>query len=119
LSLYNQPNDRKHTSYAQHIVAEELVSEFKEGKGLKTWWNVVNDNNHWLDATYMAAAAASASGIYLLSPTPETPNGPTITAKPKASNEQTQSKPPGKPANQRHGAPKRRKGGWVKSLRNR
>ncbi len=116
LSLFSFPNDSKHTSYAQHIVAEELVSEFKEGKGVKTYWNVVNDNNHWLDATYMCAAAASARGIYLLSPTAETPDGPAVSVKPKASNEQkTQSKPPA----QRHGAPKKRAGGWVKSLRNR
>ena len=120
LSLFVQPNDRKHTSYAQHIVAEELVSEFKEGKGVKTWWNKVNENNHWLDATYMAAAAASARGIYLLSATPETPDGPTVTARPKAANEPAKQKqPPGKPAGQRHGIPKRRPGGWVASIRRR
>jgi hypothetical protein len=120
LSLFNQPGDKKHTSYAQHIVAEELVSEFKEGKGLKTYWNVVSDNNHWLDATYNAAAAASARGIYLLSPTPDTPNGQSVTARPKATNEQAQQKPPaGKPAGQRHGTPKKRAGGWVNSLRRR
>lgn len=120
LSLFVQPNDRKHTSYAQHIVAEELVSEFKEGKGVKTWWNKVSENNHFLDATYMAAAAASARGIYLLSATPETPDGPSVTAKPKASHEPaTQKQPPGKPAGQRHGVPKRRPGGWVASIRRR
>lgn len=117
LSLFNQPNDRKHTSFAQHITSEELVSEFKEGKGLKTYWNPVSDNNHWLDATYNAAAAASARGIYLLSPTEALPNGPAVTAKPKAPDEQKKqdSKPPG----QRHGVPKRRPGGWVNSLRKR
>lgn len=118
LSLFTQPNDRKHTSFAQHIVAEELVSEFKEGKGVKTWWNKVNENNHWLDATYMAAAAASARGVYLLSPTAEHPNGPTVS--PRSTNEQAKQKSPaGKPAGQRHGAPKQRKGGWVNSLRRR
>jgi len=120
LSLFVQPNDRKHTSYAQHIASEELVSEFKEGKGVKTYWNVINDNNHWLDATYMAAAAASARGIYLLSPTTENPDGPSVTPRTKAPNEQAQQKPPaGKPAGQRHGVPKRRSGGWVNSLRKR
>ena len=120
LSLFVQPNDRKHTSYAQHIVAEELVSEFKEGKGVKTYWNKVSENNHWLDATYMAAAAASARGIYLLSPTADAPNGPSVTPRAKAPNEQAQQKPPaGKPAGQRHGVPKRRNGGWVNSLRRR
>jgi hypothetical protein len=118
LSLFVQPNDRKHTSYAQHIAAEELVSEFKEGKGVKTYWNVVNDNNHWLDATYMAAAAASARGIYLLSPTPETPNGPAVSPVQRDSANEQQKKTP-KPPGQRHGTPKKRAGGWVKSLRNR
>lgn len=120
LSLFNQPNDRKHTSFAQHIVSEELVSEFKEGKGVKTYWNVVSDNNHWLDATYNAAAAASARGIYLLSPTADNPDGPTVTPRAKDANEQAAKKPPaGKPAGQRHGVPKRRAGGWVNSLRKR
>jgi hypothetical protein len=119
LSLFVQPNDRKHTSYAQHIVAEELVSEFKEGKGTKTYWNRVSENNHWLDATYMCAAAASARGIYLLSPTAENPNGPSVTPRQKAPNEQTAKQPAGKPAAQRHGVPKRRPGGWVNSLRKR
>jgi hypothetical protein len=35
LSLFNLQGNRKHLSYAQHIVAEELVSEFKEGKGAR------------------------------------------------------------------------------------
>lgn len=118
LSLFNQPNDRKHTSFAQHIVSEELVSEFKEGKGVKTYWNVVNDNNHWLDATYMAAAAASARGIYLLSPTAENPDGPTVEPRSKAEHEQ-KPKQTAKPPGQRHGTPKKRSGGWVASLRKR
>ncbi len=118
LSLFVQPNDRKHTSFAQHIAAEELVSEFKEGKGVKTSWNKISENNHWLDATYMAAAAASARGIYLLSPTAEHPNGPAVSPRPKAEHEQKKT-PTGKPAGQRHGTPKRRPGGWVQSLRKR
>lgn len=118
LSLFNQANDRKHTSYAQHIVSEELVSEFKEGKGVKTYWNVINDNNHWLDATYYASAAASARGIYLLSPTPETPNGPAVQPRAKTTDEPKQ-KQTGKPPGQRHGTPKKRAGGWVASLRKR
>jgi hypothetical protein len=120
LSLFTQPGDRKHTSFAQHVVAEELVSEFKEGKGLKTYWHPVSENNHWLDATYMASAAASARGVYLLSETKGNPDGPTVTPRQKDSNEQAAQKPPaGKPAGQRHGVPKKRPGGWVASLRKR
>jgi hypothetical protein len=44
------------------------VTEFKEGKGAKTYWRKNAENNHWLDATYMAAAASEACGIKLLAP---------------------------------------------------
>ena len=66
----------------------------------------------------MAAAAASARGIYLLSQTPETPDGQSVTQSPKAEHEQA-TKKTGKPAGQRHGVPKHRKGGWVAGLRKR
>ena len=66
LSLYSTDGSKTHSSYAQHIVAEELVTEFKEGKGSKTYWNQKNENNHWLDATYMAAAASEACGVKLM-----------------------------------------------------
>lgn len=67
LSIYEVPGGQRHTSYAQHIVAEELVREFKEGKGEREYWDVKNDNNHWLDATYYAAAAGRYAGARLLS----------------------------------------------------
>jgi phage terminase large subunit GpA-like protein len=111
LSLFVQPNDRKHTSFANHITAEELVTEFKEGKGVKTYWDPTSDNNHWLDATYMAAAAAGARGIYLLTPTPDNQQ---ITPKEKeASGKERTKRTP-------HGyVPRKRPGGWVNSLKNR
>jgi hypothetical protein len=115
LSLFCQPNDRKHTSFSQHIAAEELVTEFKPGKGVKTYWNVVNDNNHWLDATYMAAAAAGARGIYLLTGPSVNADSTTIAPRIKT-NEQKKAKS----KKHQHGrTPKKRKGGWVASLRNR
>lgn len=67
LSLYLPSENEKHYSYAQHIAAEELVTEFKEGKGARTFWNVKNQNNHWLDATYYAACAGRFTGVSLLS----------------------------------------------------
>jgi len=66
LSIYSPDGSYRHTSYAQHIAAEELVTEFKEGKGVKTYWDVRNENNHWLDATYMAAAASEVCGVKLI-----------------------------------------------------
>jgi hypothetical protein len=68
LSIYEPIGKQKHTSYAQHIVAEELLTEFKEGKGVKTYWHPRNDNNHWLDATYLAAACTESMGIALITP---------------------------------------------------
>ncbi len=66
LSLYNAKGDRKrHMSYGHHIVAEERREEFVAGKGLKRWWHQKNRNNHWLDATYMACAAAGMLGMSL------------------------------------------------------
>ena len=66
LSLFELDGYEKHGSYSQHIAAEELLTEFKEGKGVKTYWNVKNENNHWLDATYMAAAGSEVCGIKLV-----------------------------------------------------
>ncbi len=67
LSLFDIEG-RGHQSYAKHVVAEQYVTEFKEGKGSRSYWDVRNDNNHWLDATYMAAAASEAVGIKLIGP---------------------------------------------------
>jgi len=66
LSIFSADNGQPHYSYASHIVAEELVTEFKEGKGLRTYWVPKNENNHWLDATYMSAAAGEVCGIKLI-----------------------------------------------------
>jgi phage terminase large subunit GpA-like protein len=116
MSLFSTPGNRQHISYAQHVVAEELVSEFKEGKGVKTYWSKVNDNNHWLDATYMASAAAGAHGVYLLSGTQSTPDGPEV--QPRTSDGSKPAQQP-KPKQQLHGRPKHRPGGWVNSIRRR
>jgi hypothetical protein len=92
LSLYSPEGTERHTTYAQHIVSEELLSEFKEGKGQKTYWHKKNENNHWLDSTYMCAAALERLGVKLITPseieiTPQT-------AKPKVA-----------PARKQHGMP--------------
>lgn len=67
LSIF-QDEAVSHISYSQHIAAEELLTVFKEGKGLKTYWHSKSENNHWLDATYMAAAAGEACGVKLVGP---------------------------------------------------
>jgi phage terminase large subunit GpA-like protein len=65
LSLF-QDESMSHISYSNHITAEELLTVFKEGKGLKTYWHPKSENNHWLDATYMSAAAGEALGVKLI-----------------------------------------------------
>lgn len=64
LSLFSAPNDRRrHLSYSQHIVAEERRDVFVPGKGHVRQWVVVNRNNHYLDATALACAAAGCLGV--------------------------------------------------------
>ena len=104
LSIYAPEGNRKHLSYAQHIVAEELVSEFKEGKGVRTFWDRRNPNNHWLDATYMAAACTEALGISLIDVRGET--APEV--KPRQQSAQQ------RPRQQQHGRFRTRQGGWIK-----
>lgn len=112
LSLYQPAGNKRHVSYSQHIVAEELTTEFKEGKGTITKWVPRNQNNHWLDATYLAAACTEAMGIQLITPS-EVPIEP-VASKPRPA--ATQSQP-----RTSHGKPnlKQRKGGWIRGMRNR
>lgn len=110
LSLFVQPGSEKHTSYAHHVCAEELVTEFIEGKGAKTYWTVHNANNHWLDATYNAAAAGRFTGIHLLSDA----EGPKVTPR-EVTTEEQRRKATKRP---QHGARFRsRPGGWIKGAR--
>lgn len=109
LSLFVQPGAQTHNSFAHHITAEELVTEFKEGKGAKTYWHQHNENNHWLDATYYAAAAGRFTGVHLLSESGSPKVEPRHTTKPET-----------KPKRQRHGKQFRtRPGGWVNGARKR
>lgn len=107
LSIYQPEGSQRHSSYSQHIVAEELVTEFKEGKGTVTKWNPKNDNNHWLDATYMAAAASEVCGVKLIAPSE-------VEVAPKHVNK---DKPAEKPIANQHGRFKRREGSWIPKRR--
>jgi hypothetical protein len=107
LSIYDS-GTKKHLSYAKHIVAEELVTEFKEGKGAKTYWHVHNVNNHWLDATYNASAAARWTGVALLT----SPGLPKVAPREV---KETAAKP--KPSVQHGKRFRTRPGGWVNSIR--
>lgn len=112
LSLFEIAGNQRHNSFAQHIVAEELVTEFKEGKGSKTYWNVRNDNNHWLDATYYAAAAGRYAGAKLL-----TESEAKVEAR-QVDGTKAKQKPP---RQRQHGASRfrTRPGGWMQGVRRR
>jgi hypothetical protein len=110
LSLFDLEGGR-HSSFAAHITAEELVTEFKEGKGTKTFWNVKNDNNHWLDATYMASAASEICGVKLVAASD-------VEIQPRhVDKDKPKPKQPKVQQNQ-HGRFKKRPGGWIPNRRN-
>lgn len=113
MSIYSPPGrNKQHLSFSQHIVAEEFVSEFQEGKGEKKFWLVHNRNNHWLDATYMAAAAASTQGISVMANASSPTLIPTKIASAKA--RQRQSSHAGRKGQSRY---RQRTGGWIQGAR--
>jgi hypothetical protein len=67
LVLFDPLEDKKrHLSFAHHIVLEEEQLVPVYGKESKRVWFVKNRNNHWLDSTAYACAAAGAVGIRLI-----------------------------------------------------
>lgn len=59
-------NKKRHLAFAHHIVAEEERLVPVNGKENKRVWFVKNKNNHWLDATALACAAAGCVGVRLI-----------------------------------------------------
>jgi hypothetical protein len=106
LSIFNPEGSRKHVYYGKHITAEDLVTD-----GGKTYWKPSGLDNHWLDATYMAAAGSEACGVKLIAPSE-------IEVAPKhIGDEPKQAKPA--PQAYRHGQQrfKQRQGGWIPKRR--
>jgi hypothetical protein len=66
LSLFAHDDRKKHLSYSHHIVAEERRDVFVKDKGIVRKWVVVNRNNHYLDATALACAAAGCLGVRII-----------------------------------------------------
>jgi phage terminase large subunit GpA-like protein len=67
LSLFNA-QVRDHLSFARQITAERREEEFLPGKGLRVFWNRLWKDNHYLDVTSYARAAADMLGIKLVRP---------------------------------------------------
>ena len=106
LSLYDPIGSRSHLTFSQHIVAEEWVSDFKQGRGERCYWVVHNRNNHFLDAVTMASAAASLSGVNPLAGI----KSPKLRAKPRE-----QSKRP--KTRQKHGHGNQAGQNWINRVR--
>ena len=64
LCVFDPMGDTKrHLSFAHHICAEEEQLVPVHGKEMKRVWFVKNRNNHWLDSTALACAAAGVLGV--------------------------------------------------------
>jgi hypothetical protein len=85
LSLFSAPGDRRrHLSYSHHIVAEERREIFVPGKGMTRKWVTLSKNNHYLDATALACAAAGCLGVRIIPRTSVQPTAPQVQPKPRA-----------------------------------
>ena len=59
-----QPHE--HLALARHLTAEVRTEQFIAGKGVVTRWERQRRQNHWLDAMYIACAAAHGCGMRLM-----------------------------------------------------
>jgi len=91
----NRDHRKRHFAYSKHITAEAEVEEIVDGR-LKRYWMTKSDNNHYLDASYMANVAANICGVKLLRNVKQTAaKQPTAATAPAAA---AKTKPPPKPA---------------------
>lgn len=58
MSLYEASDTFGHSEFSSHIVAERQVEKFQPGRGTIVVWERIDRNNHWLDSSYAALAAA-------------------------------------------------------------
>jgi hypothetical protein len=62
------PDQGAHRIYAQQIIAEELRTETRHGRGTVRTWIQTSRHNHYLDATTYARAAAAIRGMTSIQP---------------------------------------------------
>lgn len=112
LSLFELIENRSHSVYSAQIVAEELLEEFVDGKGLKEYWYVHSEQNHFLDATAYACAGSEVCGVKLFG-LPDELQARQVAAETK--------KRPQAPAARQHGRSniKKTPGGWLNRVRKR
>ena len=61
LTLF-QATSAQHTGVVKHLTSERRIEEFHPSRGVVVTWERVHRANHWFDAAYIAAAAASFCG---------------------------------------------------------
>lgn len=76
MTLYDG-NGSEHMTFARHITAERQIEEFDPKRGLVVKWKKDRQQNHLLDATYIACAAADYAGVRLVETPNETNQSPT------------------------------------------
>ena len=69
LTLYRVAKAGEHLGFARHLTAEHTETSFEPGRGMVTRW-IRTSINHWLDATYLACAAAYICGVRVVAPGP-------------------------------------------------
>lgn len=113
LSLYELIEGRTHSIYSSQIVSEEKQHEFVDGKGMKEFWYVHSEQNHFLDATSYASAGSEVCGIKLF-------GAPEIELQARQVTAETQKRPQA-PAARQHGRSniRREPGGWMNRVRRR
>ena len=64
--LFRSQDKKRHMAFSHHIVAEMREEQFVPGKGVVRKWKELSKNNHYLDATALACAAAGCLGVRLI-----------------------------------------------------
>lgn len=87
--LYGEPSDGRgrlsadekgHMSYAKHVTSEVEVEDVVRGAMVRRW-KAKSENNHYLDASYMASVAANIKGVRLIrrdKPATQAPASPVV-----------------------------------------
>jgi phage terminase large subunit GpA-like protein len=74
-TLYRVERQVEHLTFAKHIVAERMVSEFIPKRGNVTRFEVLSRSNHFLDAMMLAFVAGHRAGVRIV-PTDAKPPAP-------------------------------------------
>lgn len=59
LALYKSPDPHEHKEWTDQVLAERQIEKWFEGRGFVVVFERTRRQNHYLDATYQAAAAAN------------------------------------------------------------